>query len=302
MVEASDELHLLYCYNRRQKGGTMTLEKWLAHRKWWESGFWLVFFTIHAVANSVVATIEVARNNLGFSSWEPWVWEISSVLILLLLIPFILFVDCRFPLQQGKLTRHCLVHLAFTVPFSVLHVGGMVALRDWAYAFMGGTYDFGHWPLEMFYEYLKDVRAYATFLALIYLYRFLLRRWQGEAQLLAREPEAASDDAVTDRFLVKKLGREFLVKVTDIDWVEAAGNYVTLHVGERLYPLRDTMANIETVLLSQGFVRVHRSAIVNLDRIREIETLESGDARVYLIDGVQVPVSRRYKQLLKQQL
>ncbi|MDQ2076094.1 LytTR family DNA-binding domain-containing protein [Marinimicrobium sp. ABcell2] len=280
----------------------MKRENWLAYRRWWEGSFWVVFLAAQAAANSIVSTLDIARNGLGFEVWEPWVWELSSAFMLLLLIPFILAVDRRFPLQRPYLRRHALVHLGFTVPFSVLHVVGMVALREWAYALLGSDYDFGHWPLEMLYEYLKDVRTYATILAFIYLYRFVLRRWQGEAQFLAQGVEEAPAEAVTDRFLVKKLGREFLVKVADIDWAESAGNYVTLHVGDRLYPLRETMANLEKALSTQGFARVHRSAILNLDRIQEIETLESGDARACLNDGTQVPVSRRYRQQLKQQL
>jgi len=63
--------------------------------------------------------------------------------------------------------------------------------------------------------------------------------------------DAPNSQPVIDRFLVKKLGREFLVKVSDIDWVVSAGNYITLHVGETDYLLRETMANVERRLASQ---------------------------------------------------
>src|SRR5690606_27871546 len=114
--------------------------------------------------------------------------------------------------------------------------------------------------------------------------------------------EDAPPAPVTDRFLVKKLGREFLVRVEDIDWIEAAGNYVTLHVGERLYPLRETMTAIEQKLDGRGFARVHRGAIVNLDRVRDIEPFDTGDARAHLVSGTAVAVSRRYRQTLKARL
>lgn len=278
----------------------MTLKQWQKHQRRYEAGLWLAFLGIHAAANAIVSSIEIKRSNLGFALWEPWSWEISSALILLLLVPFILAVDHRFPLRRRHWLRHALIHLAFTLPFSLLHVFGMVALRTLTYSVMGTTYDFGDWTAGLVYEYLKDVRAYGGALALIYLYRFLLRRWQGEAQFVADGHEEPPTP-VSDRLLVKKLGREFLIQVADIDWIESAGNYVTLHVKERLYPLRETMTSIEARLTERGFARVHRSAIVNLDRIREITPLESGDARAQLTTGDEIPISRRYRQTLKEQ-
>lgn len=137
---------------------------------------------------------------------------------------------------------------------------------------------------------------------MIYLYRFVIRRLRGEAEFLTEEREQAAPQPVTDRFLVKKLGREFLVKVEDIDWIEAAGNYVNLNVGSRAYPLRETMTGIEEKLTASGFVRVHRSAIVNLDRVAEIVPFETGDGEARLRSDVRVPVSRRYRKILRDQL
>src|SRR3546814_5065488 len=102
----------------------------------------------------------------------------------------------------------------------------MVALREVAYASMGGDYDFGGWAEPWGYEYLKDVRTYVSFIAVVYLYRFVLRRWQGEAGFISEGREDIPAEPLADRFLVKKLGREFLVKVDQIDWIEASGNYV----------------------------------------------------------------------------
>jgi DNA-binding LytR/AlgR family response regulator len=139
---------------------------------------------------------------------------------------------------------------------------------------------------------------------LIYLYRFVLRRAQGEAQFLAEGTEDAvtKPQPVIDRFLVKKLGREFLVKVADIDWIEASGNYVNLRVGTRAYPLRETMAGIESRLADAGFMRVHRSAIVNLDRVQEIVPFDTGDGEARLAGDLRVPVSRRFRKELRERL
>jgi Response regulator of the LytR/AlgR family len=103
-----------------------------------------------------------------------------------------------------------------------------------------------------------------------------------------------------ERFLVRKLGRDFLVNAREIEWLQASGNYVNLHVRGRDYPLRTTMAAIKDRLDPVRFVRVHRSYFVNLDYLAEIEPLETGDARLILRDGARVPCSRRYRTPLRE--
>jgi DNA-binding LytR/AlgR family response regulator len=88
------------------------------------------------------------------------------------------------------------------------------------------------------------------------------------------------------------------VAARDIEWLEAAENYVNLHVRGRVYPLRSTMSAIQERLDPQCFVRVHRSHIVNLDFLDQIEPLDTGDARLVLKDGSRVPCSRKYRGML----
>jgi len=282
----------------------MTLERYLQHRRAFEAGWWAVFFLVNFVANTVVVWLDLEKMGFDVPRWKPVVWEGTSFLVLALMLPILLAFDRRFPIARGSVGRGIVAHALFTVPWSLMHVGGMVLLRKLAYMAMGTTYRFGEWPNELFYEYLKDFRGYAGFIALIYLYRFMLRRAQGEAQFLAEGAEDAvsSPQPVTDRFLVKKLGREFLVKVADIDWIEASGNYVNLRVGTRAYPLRETMSGIESRLADAGFMRVHRSAIVNLDRVQEIIPFDTGDGEARLTGDLRVPVSRRFRKELRERL
>ena len=86
---------------------------------------------------------------------------------------------------------------------------------------------------------------------------------------------------------------------TDIEWVQAAGNYANLHVRGKVYPLRSTLAELESRLDAARFLRVHRSHLVNADRIASIEPLDSGDARIHLHDGTVVPCSRRHREPLR---
>ncbi len=177
-------------------------------------------------------------------------------------------------------------HLVYSVLFSLIHVSGMVALRKLAYAVAGDHYDFRSWWLIFGYEYLKDVRSYFWIMVGIGLYRLWVMRIQGEARLLAEPDVGPALESVEqpERFLVRKLGKEFLLAAREIEWLQASGNYVNLHVRGRDYPLRVTMAGIETRLDAQRFVRVHRSYVVNLDFLAEIEPLghrrcASADAR-----------------------
>ncbi|PTT23338.1 LytTR family transcriptional regulator, partial [Acidovorax sp. HMWF029] len=98
-----------------------------------------------------------------------------------------------------------------------------------------------------------------------------------------------------ERFLVRKLRREFLIAATDIAWLQAEANYVGLHVNGHDYLLRSTLTDFLTQLDPSRFVRVHRSYAVNLDAIAVIEPLDSGDARLVMKDGSSVPCSRRYR-------
>jgi hypothetical protein len=220
---------------------------------------------------------------------------------LLALMPVLLLFERRFPIQLGTWKRVLPVHLLATVVYSVAHVVGMVALRHLVYQAYGARYDFGDWPRELVYEYLKDVRTYAFILGIFYLYRLLLLRLQGEARLLGA-PDAGPPVEAVDRparFLVRKLRAEFLVQASDIEWLEAAENYVNLHVRGHVYPLRSTMTAIEERLDPLRFVRVHRSYIVNLDFLERIEPLDTGDARLLLKNGTRIPCSRRYRHALR---
>ncbi|MEP6897396.1 MAG: LytTR family DNA-binding domain-containing protein, partial [Rhodanobacter sp.] len=238
----------------------------------------------------------------GLPAWQPWSWEWSSALIFLALLPAVIAVERRWPFRFDTWRRSLPRHLLASVPFSLIHVGGMIMLRKLAYAMEGQHYDFGPWWVNAGYEYLKDVRSYFGIIAILALYRLWRLRLQGEARLLVAPEEGLPVEPVErpERFLVRKLGREFLVNASEIEWLQASGNYVNLHVRGRDYPLRATMAGIEDRLDASRFVRVHRSYFVNLDYLAEIEPLESGDARLTLRDGSRISCSRRYRAALRE--
>lgn len=265
-----------------------------------EIAVWLAFFALNGIFNSINSRLDHA----DVAAWEPWLWEWSSVLVLLALLPAVIALERRWPVRFDNWRRNLPLHLAFSVPFSLIHVSGMHMLRKLGYFVVGDHYDaFGaSWWVNFGYEYLKDVRTYFVIVGTLVLYRLWLLRQQGEARLLAAPDEGAPVEPVErpERFLVRKLGKEFLLNASEIEWLQASGNYVNLHVRGRDYPLRATMAGIEDRLDPARFVRVHRGYFVNLDYLAEIEPLETGDARLQMRDGAKIPCSRRYRAALRE--
>ena len=262
-----------------------------------EAGFWITLVILNTAFNGVVARIDNART----AAWEPWVWECSSAIVILALIPLVIALERRWPFRFDT-WRHSLPrHLLATIPFSLLHVTGMVGLRKLVYSLAGWQYEFG---ASFGYEYLKDFRSYFLIIVLLCMSRLWLVRWQGEARLLAEPDYGQPAEPIErpERFLVRKLGREFLLNASEIEWLQASGNYVNLRVRSRDYPLRTTMAAIEERLDPARFIRVHRSYFINLDYLADIKPLETGDALLTLRDGATIPCSRRHRAALREQL
>lgn len=99
-----------------------------------------------------------------------------------------------------------------------------------------------------------------------------------------------------DRLIVKTNGRIIFLKIEDIDWMEAAGNYVNLHVGNESHLVRETMNNIEKQLNPQKFIRIHRSTIININKIKELQPYFNGEYKVVLQNNTHVILSRGYRE------
>lgn len=111
------------------------------------------------------------------------------------------------------------------------------------------------------------------------------------------QTEAAAANT-SERLAVKTGGKVVFLRSDEIDWIEAAGNYSRLHVGKRMHLLRETMTALEARLDPKLFVRIHRSTIINLERVRELQPYFHGDYIVILHDGTQLTLSRTHRQKL----
>ena len=271
----------------------------LAHPRWWGWALLLGWFGCNVLVLATTKLMEIKRGGHDIAFWEPLCWELSSACMILLLVPLGIYIHDRW-LAKLSLKACIAFHVFLTVPFSLVHVVGMVGIRHLCYWFMNVEYYFGNIAVELLYEYRKDAQTYLTLLLLIFGFRLVHRRLQGEASYLTEEVENEPPEPVKspDILLIKKLGREFLIKTADIEWIEASGNYANLHLHGSVYPMRITMDRLEK-LLPADFLRIHRSTIVNLHRIQQIQSLDSGDHEVVLHCGKRLVLSRRYRDNFK---
>ncbi len=130
----------------------------------------------------------------------------------------------------------------------------------------------------------------------------LRRTTQASQKLLSLLEGMESKKPQVDRLLVRSAGKVFFLRADEIDWVESSGNYVKLHVGTDSHLLRETMSEMERKLNGEKFARIHRSTIVNLDRIKEIQPWFNGEYVVFLRNGTKLTASRGYRKRLSEVL
>jgi DNA-binding LytR/AlgR family response regulator len=265
----------------------------------WGAALFITWFAINIFVLAISRVFEYEREGKSIPFWEPLSWEMSSQIVILILIPIGLYIHDHWIGKFDFKWKFC-IHCIATIPFSALHIASMVGIRKIWYFLMDTQYRFGNLQTEALYEYHKDAQTYLTLALAIFCYRFIVRRLQGEASYLSKDEVSDSSDIETppERLLIKKLGREFLIQTADIEWIEASGNYANLHIENSVYPMRITMDKLEK-LLPTNFIRIHRSTIVNLDKIQDMQPLDTGDHQVTLHNQTVLTLSRRYREAFK---
>ena len=130
----------------------------------------------------------------------------------------------------------------------------------------------------------------------------MISRFLQLSKELRGSPAQNPPSPIADRIPVRTHGRVMIVNVADIDWVEADGDYVSVHVGAKSWLLRETIAAAEARLALSGFVRIHRSTLVNINRVRELLPLSKGEFTVVLLDDTELKLSRNYRFALERLL
>jgi len=256
---------------------------------WKHVAVWTVLLTISVFAHSLVKLANEARRGESVTYGRVFAIEVASHLVVAALLPALYWLHRRWPLGNG---RNLAIHVAAVVPFSILHTSGMAALRLlWLSAIVGVPYRFPLTFDRLQYEFAKDLVTYLMLTTGVLALNYLLQR---KPDPVAERPPPA---APPERFAVRKRGgSEVMVEVTDIDWIEASGNYAILHVGGDTFEIRSSLARLEGELDPKRFVRVHKSYVVNIARVAEVTPWVSGDWRIRLQDGAEINLSRRYRQ------
>jgi two-component system LytT family response regulator len=129
----------------------------------------------------------------------------------------------------------------------------------------------------------------------------LERRKSGQVneQVLKLLAELNQSKQYVEKLIVRAGGRVLFLRTDEVDWIEAAGNYVRLHAGKQDYLYRETMTKLEAQLNPERFARIHRSTIVNVERIKELQPWFRGDYQVVLREGQKLTLSRSYRSRLK---
>jgi hypothetical protein len=247
--------------------------------------FFYSFSAIAVLVAAVNAINVISDQESGLALAGPLIWEGSSWLSLLLFfwIPWLAW-------RWAPLAVHprwkLLLHVPAAFAFAVAHVGGFNLLRIMAYRVAGSHYAVGHFLTQLAFETRKDFLGYALFIGLFSLIDHLLRRPD------ERPLETSST------FDIRDGARLTRVKLDEILAVSSAGNYVEflLEDGRRLL-MRSPLQAVENELAPSGFVRTHRSWLVNAKKVTTLKPQGSGDYTVEL--GKQsVPLSRRFPAAL----
>ena len=198
--------------------------------------------------------------------------------------PDLLFLDIQMPEMNGMALARAIQSTGAGVVF-------VTAYDDYAVeAFEVHALDY----------LLKPFSAERLSSALVLAREYVARQRAARTASPAAGREAANNNR--NRLMLKSGGRIHFVRTAEIDWCEAAGNYVRVHAGPQRYLVRDTMSHFESELDANQFIRIHRSTIVNADRIQEMQSSFNGEYVVILRGGTRLTLSRGYRDAIQPRL
>jgi hypothetical protein len=216
--------------------------------------------------------------------------QVTSAAAVLVMILFLVQWLKLFPLRIADWPRVIIGHTIGSIIFAFGHFVLMLALRIPWYALNEHTFVWRQsFVSNLILEYQKDIKIYIGFVIVISAYQHYRRSKTTMAQSHA------------DRLIVQTGTGDSVLRFEQIDYLEAARNYIAVHANGREYVIRSTMTEMMRSLSGGPFARIHRSVIVNIDKIREIRPVDTGQ-RVFLTSGDDVPLSRNYREELTRRI
>ena len=257
---------------------------------------WLGFWTLLGLVSAVQLFFSEQRLALHPYAW----WQALATMLpawyLWGLLSFVVAsLGRRFRVDRANFGRHFFIHLGASLDLALLQLMAAVGVQDLLHAAAGEPFAFAQKLVDnftLFYHW--NVLIYWAILAVVHARDYHRDLEERRAALATLEQRLAARP-VTERLLVEADGRSFFVRASDVEWMEAAKNYVRLHVGDTTHVLRSTLSALEERLDPERFRRISRSTLVNLDRVREVQPWFHGDAVVILESGTRLTLSRRYR-------
>jgi hypothetical protein len=261
------------------------------------NGDWTMFAAIAAVAlaigivNALSGAQDAAWRGDSYDIGRRLFWELSSIIVILLLVPILAQAVRRIRQARGLAIRIG-VAAAALLGFSALHISGMVGLRKLLLWLAGGAYDFHFSLATVLYEFRKD--AVTALLLGATLWLIESRR---ELRTAARQAASAPQEQPSPDLIWLRDGTSRIrVAPRDILWVASAGNYIEYILANGTQHLiRGTLAATEGELARFAIVRVHRTRLANLDRVSGVDFKPSGDFELTFDNGQTLGGSRRYR-------
>lgn len=261
---------------------TILTNRW--PRRLFESGFFIVLIGTAWTLDTFTKVAEFRSQGIRFDPFVLYTHQLTSAVVVLLLIPVVAWWLTLFPLQRERIWRAIPGHIVGHAMFAAMHYFLIIGLRFFIYSLAGRNFVFSDlWLQNVLVEYQKDFKIYFTAVGIIAAYRYY------------RSQEADAVNARPDRLIVQTGSGETVIRQDDIDYLEAARNYVVVGTAEKEYLVRETLTNLEKTIAPQQIIRTHRSYLVNVDRIDEIRSTDSGGYEIRMKSGKRVPLSRGYR-------
>lgn len=267
----------------------------IPHR-WLAAGFWTALVGLLWGIDTLTKLEDRARTGVGLDDFRLYTEQATSAAAALVMVLFVAWWLARFPFDRERWARTLAAHVLGSVLFAIGHYALMVLLRVVVFSASGRRYLLLHDHFDnLVFEYQKDIKIYLGMVGIIAVYRHLRRRHADAAV-------ATAGAAPPGRMLVQTGSGERLLDVMQIDYLQAARNYVSVHAAGREYIVRETLANLEARLAPGSFIRTHRSYLVNLERIAEVRPTDAGAYEIRIEGGATIPLSRGFRDAVRGEL
>ena len=280
-------------WDEPQPAGTSGWLRGISGREW---RFYLVIAAVSlaiGIVNALSAAQDAAWRGGAYDLRTPLLWEMSSIATIILIAP-VLFVGVRRVRHAAGWPLRLALAAAAIVIFSALHIAGMVGIRKFVMWLAGGSYDFHFSIATLIYEFRKDVVTCLLIGGSLWLIDS--RR---ETQAVATAPPAVTAEPAPHLVWLRDGSTRIRIEPKEIIWISSAGNYVEYSLADGgNHLVRGTLAAAESQLARHNLARVHRTRLVNLDRVKAVELKPSGDFELTFDTGQTVAGSRRYRNAI----